>query len=184
MPIRPFDGPIPGENYTSDVRNYPWHRPPEYTDMDSALEYLFKLFRQEEVQDACVSMLEMGLEISTIVDMLVTKGMSKGKWSIDLGILLAGPMAHILVLMAKGYDIEFDLGITPKKSVPTKRFFNEIKKDRNTGKSVLNDENMNKVFMQAQGFMAGLNNFKEFAAKETSTSEAPPPLPPQEMGMM
>ena len=32
-PAQP-SGPIPGENFTSDERNYPWHRPPEYTDTD------------------------------------------------------------------------------------------------------------------------------------------------------
>ena len=34
-----FDGPIPGENFTSETKNYPWHRPPEITDYDEALEF-------------------------------------------------------------------------------------------------------------------------------------------------
>ena len=38
-PAQP-SGPIPGENFTSDERNYPWHRPPEYTDMDLSLIHI------------------------------------------------------------------------------------------------------------------------------------------------
>ena len=33
-----FDGPIPGANFTSDERNWPWHRAPDITDTDEALE--------------------------------------------------------------------------------------------------------------------------------------------------
>ena len=32
--LKMFDAPIAGENFTSDTRNYPWHRPPEITDYD------------------------------------------------------------------------------------------------------------------------------------------------------
>ena len=32
--------PIPGANYTSDTRNYPWHRPSDITTYDEAVSVL------------------------------------------------------------------------------------------------------------------------------------------------
>ncbi len=43
-----FEGPIPGENYTSDTKNYPWHRPPEFDDLDKAIDYIGKRLTKEE----------------------------------------------------------------------------------------------------------------------------------------
>jgi hypothetical protein len=45
-----------------------------------------------------------------------------------MGIIMAGPISHIICLMAKGYDIEYNLGIDGTKPVPTKAFFSELKK--------------------------------------------------------
>ena len=44
-PIQP-NAPIPGANYTSDTRNYPWHRPPDITDVDEALEHIMERDRR------------------------------------------------------------------------------------------------------------------------------------------
>ncbi len=62
-----MDGPIPGENYTADTKNYAWHRPPQFTNMDDAIEYSIKKIFDEEHSDAFVIMLQVGW---SIVDML------------------------------------------------------------------------------------------------------------------
>ena len=36
-----FDAPIPGENYTAETKNYPWHRPPDIVDYDEAIDFIF-----------------------------------------------------------------------------------------------------------------------------------------------
>lgn len=123
-----LDGPIPGENFTSDTRNYPWHRPPEYTEPDEAVEYAIGVMTEEEGSVAIISMLEMGISVAAIADMILTKGLMMGKWSMDLSILIAGPVAHVIVLLAKGRDVEYDLGIDRPKNIPTSVFFKEAKK--------------------------------------------------------
>lgn len=124
-----FDGPIPGENYTSDIKNYPWHRPPEFTTSDEALEYVAKIFNKEEAIASTVTMLEMGIDIATVTDLFITKGISEGKWSVDLGILIAGPVAHIFAIMAKTFNVPVRLGLASKLNSPTSIVFDTIKKD-------------------------------------------------------
>jgi len=123
------EGPIPGENFTSDRKNYPWHRPPQHTDLDTAIEDVYKrLMTDEDVSTGILTMIEMGTDISTITDMIVHSGIGAGKWTPDFALLLAGPVAHIIYLMAKGYGLDPQLGWEPKRTVPTIGFFQQMKK--------------------------------------------------------
>ncbi len=124
-----MDGPIPGENYTSDTKNYAWHRPPEYTDMDSAIEASFKKLTSEEAAGGLLTMLEMGATVAELTQTFLISGIGAGKWTPDFAILMAGPVSHIIYLMAKGYDIDCDMGLDQKSTAPTSAFFNAMKKD-------------------------------------------------------
>lgn len=158
---RQFSGPIPGENFTSDTKNYPWHRPPEYTDLDSAIEASFKKLTDDNNSFGILTMLENGITVAQVTDMFVTAGIGAGKWTPDFAILLAGPVAHIIYLMAKGYEIDCDLGIDTKERPPTKAFFEGMK--RITAKQAM-----------TAGDDIDLGAIKEQAA-EQPTPEAPAP---------
>ena len=49
-----FKRPIAGAHYTSDTRNYPWHRPPDITDYDGAVEYMINLINDTEKTEMVV----------------------------------------------------------------------------------------------------------------------------------
>ena len=104
-------GPIPGENYTSDTKNYPWHRPPEITDIDKAIDASSKQILSEEGLPGVITMLQSGMNIATLTDIFVTSGIGAGKWTPDIALLLAGPTAHIMKIMADDYGIQYDMGI-------------------------------------------------------------------------
>jgi hypothetical protein len=105
-----FDGPIPGENYTSDTKNYPWHRPPEITDFDEAVAYAIKNLTDPEYGFQYMSLLEAEYSIATATDIFVTQGIGDGKWTPDFALLLAGPVARTLDIMAKSYGIKAEMG--------------------------------------------------------------------------
>jgi hypothetical protein len=113
MPLNPklLNGPIPGENYTSDTKNYPWHRPPEITDLDAGVEAAVKRLTEKDAAYALLTMLQAGVSVVVATDMFVTSGISSGKWTPDFAILLAGPVSHIIKLMADGYGIKYDMGL-------------------------------------------------------------------------
>lgn len=177
MAVDRLSGPIPGENYTSDVRNYPWHRPPEYVNPDEAIEYLSRTFSREESIAAAVSMIEIGLTIATITDIIITKGISEGKWAVDLGLILAGPVAHMLIIIAKGYDLKFELGVKKKFKAPTAVFFKAMKKQMKNDKA--NKEIKNEI--ASTGFMAGIPSDMETPSEvETPGEDAEEPSDAEE----
>ncbi len=124
------NGPIPGQNFTSDTKNYPWHRPPEFTDMDKAIDMISKKLLSEEASMGIITMLEMKVDVATITDMFLTSGIGAGKWTPDFALLLAGPTSHIICLMADGYGIEYELGIKDKVKKPTSVFLKAIQADK------------------------------------------------------
>lgn len=103
--------PIPGANFTSDTRNWPWHRPPDITNLDEGLEYIMNRLTDTSAGARYMSLIETGVTITTITDIVVTLGIGRGKFTPDFAILLAGPVARMLEIMAKSYGIEYDLGI-------------------------------------------------------------------------
>jgi len=117
--LTPMDGPIPGENFTSDTRNYPWHRPPELTDLNKAIEASIKQMTKKQAAFGLLTALEAGVTVSQAARAFVISGISSGKWTPDFAILLVGPVARIIQTMAKGYGIKAELGIDPDKDTPT-----------------------------------------------------------------
>lgn len=155
-PTPRFDGPIPGENFTSDTKNYPWHRPPEFTDLDTAIEMTYKKFTDEEIGFNLLTMIEMGSDLCTIADMYVTAGIGAGKWTPDFAMLLAGPVVHILYLMAKGYDLDPVMGFESKEKIPTAAFFKTLTKiDKNKAKKSNDKVDVEKVLDGAKSAKPG-----------------------------
>lgn len=165
MVASPLDGPIPGENFTSDTRNYPWHRPPEFTEPDEAIEYALEVMTEEEGSIAIISMLEMGISVVAVTDMILTKGIMSGKWTFDLSMLIAGPIAHIIVLMAKGYDIDYELGVDRPSNIPTSSFFKEAKKINQAKAKAVGED----VALEAEaiGLISGSANMNQTVSPAT-----------------
>jgi hypothetical protein len=122
-----LNGPIPGENYTSDTKNYAWHRPPEFTDLDKAIEASSKQLMSEDGLSGLISLMQSGMNIAQLTTMFVISGVGAGKWTMDFALLLAGPISHVMYLLAKGYDIKVDLGIEREPNTRTKSYFEAIK---------------------------------------------------------
>lgn len=110
MPVNA--GPIPGENYTSDTKNYPWRQPPEYSDLDEALDYLSGRLTQFKVANGLLTMAEMGVPLYQITSFVLISGMGEGKWTPDFMLLLAGPLTRMIELMCIGFEVEYELGIS------------------------------------------------------------------------
>lgn len=122
-------GPIPGENYTSDTKNYPWHRPPQYTNMNEAFEYLAEHLMDEDVSTGIITMLEMDVSVAELVDMIITAAIGGGKFTLDYGLILAGPIAHMICLMARRYEVkDINLGVDTVLRAPTKAFFDAFER--------------------------------------------------------
>lgn len=113
------NAPIPGENYTSDWGNYPWHRPPDIDNIDDAIDYVTRTLVETDEGFQYMAYLKTGVTVAGVTDMILTLGIADGKWSIDFAILIAGPVARLVTIMAKGYKIDYNMGINTKKDFVT-----------------------------------------------------------------
>ena len=140
MDQRFFDAPIPGENYTTDTKNFPWHRPPEYTLPDDAIQWSIERLLDDEYSMDYMTMLEMGFTVSDVARMFCMAGIMNGKWSVDIALLIAGPIAHILRIMARGYEIDYEMGYekAPSPSFKTLKALAEAG-DNNTTEELAED---------------------------------------------
>ena len=184
-------GPIPGENYTSNTKNYPWHRPPEMTDLDTAIEAIMKQLATKQTAYSLLTVLQAGVDIVTAVDIFLTNSIGSGKITPDMALLLAGPTAHIMMIMAKDYGIDFDMGLDDQ-APPTISFL-KAKADINPRKvvNVLEDVTKETDAVKAQaakqmgrstGFMSGMPNMggEEPQMQENSPMHESNPLDGQE----
>lgn len=123
------NAPIPGENYTSDTRNYPWHRPPDITDIDEAIEYVSTNLVETNDGFRYMAMLGVGIPVSAVTDMIVTNGIGDGKFTTDFALLIAGPVARLVTVMAKSYGIEYEMGLETGEQIMTAEFIRGIAGD-------------------------------------------------------
>jgi len=166
------NAPIPGANYTSDTRNYPWHRPPDITNIDKAIEYVAKDLNDSPDGFRYMSMLGAGIPVTMVTDFIVTKGIGRGKWAPDLGILAAGPIARLLMIMAKTYGVEYDIAADEEVSIVSAKTLRELSGDENlTPAKVEEPEEEEQGFMsvaptEEQNSMLGYENDEEMEELE------------------
>lgn len=99
--------PIPGQSLTSDPSNpAPYEKPPQFTTIHDASEFLFEKFIEEETYATMMSLLNDGMPIMDIVQTTLFTGFSEGKWNPDLMMLLIEPTAYMLLALAERADID------------------------------------------------------------------------------
>lgn len=112
MKINPrpkFNGPIPGESLTADTRNYPWHRPPEITDFNEGVTRLIQDMDDEREMQLIYSLLELEVPVAIITSNILMRKIGRGVIPIDLGILMAGPVARYVEILAKDNGLTADM---------------------------------------------------------------------------
>lgn len=134
-------GPIPGANYTSDTKNYPWRQPPEFTDLDEALNYMGRKITQFKVANGILTMAELGLPLYKIASMILLIGMGEGKWTADYMLLMAGPVTRMIELICIGFEVEYDVGIDDDDdNFTTGHFFKNDMELKSPGFKILEEE--------------------------------------------
>ena len=114
-----FNGPIAGANYTSDTRHYAWHRPPEFNTFDESVEYVLKKFSKPQTMSTMASSMANGASILELTNFTVLTMIKEGSVTPDMGILVAGPIAKSLELIAEGQEINYERGWKQEPEITT-----------------------------------------------------------------
>tara|TARA_Y100000004_G_scaffold191971_1_gene251722 strand:- start:961 stop:1548 length:588 start_codon:yes stop_codon:yes gene_type:complete len=101
---------IPGEGMANDPDNpYPFEAAPEFTVQREALEYLFVIITDEERYVDLLTAIEEGVPIMELSQVILFKGFTEGKWNPDLMMLLAEPLAYMLMALAERQGINYTI---------------------------------------------------------------------------
>ncbi len=102
-----MDRPIPGQSLTTDPDNpAPYEQPPRFTVIHEANEYLWNFITQEEVYPELMIAISNGTPVMTITKTILFNEFQKGSFNPDLMLMLAEPLAYMLIALAERLDLE------------------------------------------------------------------------------
>lgn len=100
------DRPIPGQSLTNDPNApAPYEGPPEFTSKEKAIEYFLELITDEEYFPSLMKALREGTEVMVIVEALLVKSFRDGLINPDMMLLLAEPLAYLLLGLSERQGI-------------------------------------------------------------------------------
>ena len=151
--------PIPGANYTSDTRNYPWHRPPDIDNYDEAVAHILKRLETPSGASLVYSMLDIDMPIATITSAIILQAISKGKIQIDMGIVIAGAIARGIEIFALTHDLKYDMGADADDEIiytPTQlQMILEQQEDQGSGDPIRSQQPMAEEPASEEGGLMG-----------------------------
>jgi len=111
--------PIPGESLTREPKNPPYERPPELVDPEDALIYHIDRLTDERRMGGAILLLENGLDIRTVTEGILRKGVYDGIHNIDVSLII-GPAVHEYIkttadMIGVDYKEGFETGDTDKE---------------------------------------------------------------------
>ena len=93
-----FNRPIPGQSLTNNPNSpLPFEKPPEFTEVDDAIEYFFATIVEDGYRSNILSILRRGFPIMDLTEILLYNAFIEGKINPDMLLLLAEPVAYMLI---------------------------------------------------------------------------------------
>ena len=98
----------PGEAMSNNPDSpYPFESAPEFTVQREALEYLFTVITDESKYVDILIAIDTGVPIMELTQVILFKGFTEGKWNPDLLLLLAEPLAYMLMALSERQGIDY-----------------------------------------------------------------------------
>jgi hypothetical protein len=72
-------------------------QPPKFTDKESAINYFLELFTEPERYESIMELLEEGMPVMDLVELFLKESFQKGEINPDLMLLLAEPLAYLIL---------------------------------------------------------------------------------------
>ena len=110
-----FNRPVPGQSLTSTPKGAPYERPPEINDPVKALDYHLDILDNPKAVEQAMFMLEMGVDLSTLVEGITRNAVMEGIHSIDISLIIAPVIHEYLKGYADSLDVNYDEGFEDKE---------------------------------------------------------------------
>jgi len=94
--------PIPGQSLTNSPDSpYPWEQPPEFTEIQPAIESLYVSLTEDDAYEAIVDLIDADNTISDAAQIVLYAGFEEGLWNPDLMTLLIEPTMYLIMGLAE-----------------------------------------------------------------------------------
>ena len=102
--------PTPGQSLTNNPEILqPYERPPEFVSKEDALNFFLESFLKEDKYNAIMEVLEAGTPVMDLVQLFVMEAFKAGKINPNMMLLLAEPLAYILLGLAEREGIRAEI---------------------------------------------------------------------------
>jgi len=120
--------PIPGSSLTADPDNpAPNERPPEYTNLHKASEWIFGQLIKEKNYEQLIQVLLEDMPVMDVTQVLLFRGYMEGKWDGNLMMLLVEPTAYIVLALAERAGVDPVIFRGEEEDEASEEFFNGVK---------------------------------------------------------
>jgi len=108
--MRSFDAPVPGQSLTAELGARPWQSPPQYPTVDEAIQYYMRSMTTEEFMDQIIDVLEMGVSVADVANVMQVKSVMDGIHSVDVGVMVTPVIMEMIMFLADSAGIEYEKG--------------------------------------------------------------------------
>ena len=108
--------PIPGQSLTNSPDSpYPWEQPPEFTEIQPAIESLYVSLTEDDAYEAIVDLIDADNTISDAAQIVLYAGFEEGLWNPDLMTLLIEPTMYLIMgLIERAGRLEYKIDREPE----------------------------------------------------------------------
>ena len=91
-----LEGAIPGQSLTAPLGDRPWQRPARFTKADETLAFYIERITTPRAANQMFDILEMGVPIASLVDIMQLGGVMEGLHSVDVGVIISPALAEVM----------------------------------------------------------------------------------------
>ena len=128
-PAKQFDAPIPGMSLTAELGARPWQSPAQYPTVDEAIQYYMDRMTSDQFMDQLIDIVEMGIPVSDIANIIQTSSVMEGIHSVDVGVLVSPVIMEMIMFIAESAGVDYVTGLDdPQEGVISKTKMAKIMK--------------------------------------------------------
>ena len=110
QPEPSFLAAIPGSSLTSEPGGRAHKNPPQYSTVDDAMNYYVTRLSSDEVADQIVNVLDMGVPVTELANIMQMHGVMEGKHTLDVSMLILPVLMEIIALIGDTANIDYNMG--------------------------------------------------------------------------
>ena len=110
-----INAPIPGMSLTAPLGGRPWQQPPQMATVEQAIDYYVPKIMDKEFLPKLLTIIELGIPLTTIANSFQLASVMEGKHSIDVGVLVIPVLVELMMTVADANEVEYVSGMSREK---------------------------------------------------------------------